>query len=493
MSFSPDHENYKEIQISPQVSDAMRDLRAVTGNTMDLNIMNVKICGVDCALVSIEGMVSTVSMSELIFHPLMELEKRGSLKPEDIFSFLTEKSLLAAERKTVYNYGNVIQFLFSGFAVVFIDSLKKAVVFGIQGYDKRAVTIPETEQTIRAAQDSFTETIRTNLSLVRRRMKTPSLRFEMSQVGEISSTDVCMLYLADRASPEIIEKIRSGLSSIKLDTVLTSGYIEPFIDESYDCSVFSSVMTTERPDMVCASLNEGKVCVLVDGTPFCLILPTLFADNFRTMDDYCNKSFYTAFSRWMKYASFFLAIAFPGLYVALVMYHPETFTLKLLLNLAASEEATPYPPVFEVILLVVLFEIMREAGLRMPKAVGGAVSIVGGLIIGDAAVKSGLVSAPLLIVVGITATASFVTPSLYSAVSVLRLVFILAGGFGGLFGLSAAMIVLIANVNAMNDFAVSFTAPLTPFFRSGVKDMLVRDSFKEYEKRQATVEDFRQG
>lgn len=491
MSFSPDYENYKDKKINTEIAGAMRDIRAVTGNTMDLNIMNTKICGVNCALVTIEGMVSTAAMSELIFHPLMKLEIRGEQKPQDIFRFLTEESLLAAERKTVYTYGDVMQFLFSGFAVIFTDTLGKAVVFGIQGYDKRAVSTPESEQTIHGAQDSFTETIRTNLSLVRRRLKTPSLRFEMSQIGEKSSTDVCMMYLEDRASSEIVEKIRGGLSDIKLDTILTSGYIEPFIDESYEKSVFSAVMTSERPDLICTCLNEGKVCILVDGTPYCLILPTVFADNFRTMDDYCQKAYYTTFSRWMKYLSFFLAVAFPGIYVALVMFHPEIFTLKLLLNLAASEEATPYPLVLEVIFLMVLFEIMREAGLRLPKAVGGTVSIVGGLIIGDAAVKSGIVSAPLLIVVGITATASFVLPSLYPAISVLRLIFILAGGFGGLFGLSIATIVLVININAMNDFSISYTAPITPFYKNGIKDVLARGSFRDYEQTQRTIEEYK--
>ena len=492
MSFSPDYKNYKDAKISDDTMQAMRDLRAVTGNTMDLNIMNIRIGGVECAVVSIEGMTSTDAMSELIFRPIMQLNDKGKTSPQRIFEFLTEESLLAAERKTLFTYGDVIQFLFSGFAVIFTDTIPKAVAYGIQGYDKRSVSAPESEQTIHAAQDSFTETIRTNLSLVRRRMKTPALRFEMSQLGEKTSTDVCIMYLADRASPEIVRRIRTDLSRIKLDTIMTSEYLQPFIDESYENSIFSSVMRSERPDMICTCLNEGKVCILVDGTPFCLILPTVFADNFRTMDDYCQKSFYVTFTRWMRYIAFFLAVAFPGLYVALVMFHPEIFTMELLLNLSASEEATPYPLVLEVIMLMVLFEIMREAGLRLPKAVGGAVSIVGGLIIGDAAVKSGIVSAPLLIVIGITATASFVLPSLYPAISVLRIVFILAGGLGGLFGLSLAIIVLMANVNNMNDFAVSFTAPIMPFCRSSVKDVVSRASFREYEQKHSTIGEYRQ-
>ena len=204
---TPDFRNYKNAEIDKTIDAAMTSLRTITGNSMDLNIMNVKICSVSCALVSIEGMISTSAMSELIFRPIMELSAQKSKgNAEQVFDFLTKESLLAAERKTVFNYGDVIQFLFSGFAVIFVEGLSKAVVYGIQGYDKRSVSEPASEQTIMCAQDSFTETIRTNISLVRRRMKTPSLRFEMMQIGKRSSTDVCMVYMSDRASSDAAEE-----------------------------------------------------------------------------------------------------------------------------------------------------------------------------------------------------------------------------------------------------------------------------------------------
>lgn len=489
---TPDYRTYKDVKINPDLSGAMTDLRAVTGNTMDLNIMFVKVSGVDCAVATIEAMTSTSAMSELIFRPLMNLELHKKSNAEGVFSFLTEESLLAAERKIVFTYGDVIQYLFSGFAVIFVESLSKAVVYSIQGYDKRSVSTPESEQTIKAAQDSFTETIRTNLSLIRRRMKTPSLRFEMMQIGKRSSTDVCMMYMCDRASSETVDALRKQLSKIKLDTVLTTGYIEPFIDESFGSSVFSQMSYSERPDMICTRLNQGRICILVDGTPFCIICPALFAENFQTMDDYCEKPYYVTFMRWLKYIAFFLAVAFPGLYVALANFHPEVFTLKLLLNLAVSEEATPYPLTAEVFMLMVLFEIMKEAGLRLPKSVGSAVSIVGGLIIGDAAVKSGLISAPLLIVVGITATSSFVIPSLNQQTTILRLVYILVGGCSGLYGIAVCTLLLIANINAMDDFAISYTAPVTPFFPKGITDVISRKSFKSYERTESTMKEYRE-
>ena len=471
---TPDFRNYKNAEIDKTIDAAMTSLRTITGNSMDLNIMNVKICSVSCALVSIEGMISTSAMSELIFRPIMELS--------------AQKSKGNSERKTVFNYGDVIQFLFSGFAVIFVEGLSKAVVYGIQGYDKRSVSEPASEQTIMCAQDSFTETIRTNISLVRRRMKTPSLRFEMMQIGKRSSTDV---YMSDRASSDAVDRLRKQLKGIKLDTVLTSGYIEPFIDEGFGSSVFSQMAYSERPDMICTRLNQGRICVFVDGTPFVLICPSLFAENFQTMDDFTEKPFYVTFMRWLKYIAFFLAVAFPGLYVALASFHPEVFTLKLLLNLAVSEESTPYPLTVEVLVLMLLFEIMKEAGLRLPKPVGSTVSIVGGLIIGDAAVKSGLVSAPLLIVVGITTTSSFVIPSLYQQTAILRLVYILVGGGSGLYGIALCTVLLMININSMDDLAVSYTAPVTPFFSKGIKDVISRRSFRSYEKTHSTIKEYK--
>lgn len=489
MSQAPDNRNYEKMPIASRSSQAAADIKNITKESADLNIMEINIGGTDCAVITIEGMVSSELLAQLMFDPLTELGKQQKCTPDSIFGFLTRKSLMAASRKTVYSYGEMLTLLYSGFAAVVTDKLPKAVMFGIQGFEKRSVTSPETEQTINASHDSFGETLHTNMSLIRRRLKTPLLRFETMQAGGLSKTDITIAYIDGRPTEDMLAEVRRSIASIKLDTVLNTGYIRPFIDESFDSSVFSAVLTTERPDMVCAYLNEGRIAVLTDGTPFVMIIPTVFADNFRTMDDYCEKTFYVTFSRWIKYISFFLAVVFPGLYTALVTFHPEIFNLKLLLNLAAAEEATPYPLTAEMLIVIVLFEIMREAGVRLPKAVGGAVSIVGGLIIGDAAVKSGMISQPLLIVVGMTATASFVLPNLYPAISVLRLIFILAGGLGGLLGIAAAMLVLLTNMDSVSDLGVQLTSPLMPLRKNRLKDVLARNSFRRYERTRTVIAD----
>lgn len=481
--------NYtKNMSLPTDTKLAVDLLKTISGETADLNVIDMTVGGTQCAVLSVEGMASSQLTADLIFQPLNELVTEKSTV-EDVMRFLKKQSLMSSDRQIVTDCGTVLELVFSGFVAVLVDGSAEAVCLGIQGFEKRAVSLPETEQTIGGARDSFTETLRVNMSLIRRRLKTPALRFQLLQAGKLSKTDICIAYMEGRANAEDLDAIKQKLKSINLDTILNAGYIMPFIDESYDRSVFSAVMVTERPDVSCAALNEGKFVLMIDGTPGCAVLPTVFADNFRTMDDYCEKPFYAAFSKWIKYLSFLLAVILPGLYAALVMFHPEVFPLKLLLNLAAAEEATPYPLVVEMTLLMVLLEIMREAGVRLPKSVGGAVSIVGGLIIGDAAVKSGMVSQPLLIVVGITASASFVLPSLYPAVSILRILFILAGGLGGLYGIAIAAFIMVFNVCAVNRYGTAFTSPLSPLKPHGFKDIFWRAGFRELAKRKTIVTD----
>lgn len=481
--------NYtKNMSIPTDLEIAVKLLQTICGETADLNVVNITIGHTECAVLSAEGMASSQLMAELIFQPMTELAEDES-SSDEVVKFLKKQSLMSSDKQIATDCGKLLELIFAGFAAVLVDGISEAVCLGIQGYEKRAVSLPETEQTIGGARDSFTETMRVNMSLIRRRMKTPALRFQLQQVGKLSKTDICITYMEGRVSAENLDSVKQKIESIDLDTVLNAGYIMPFIDGSYSRSVFSAVMVTERPDVACASLNEGKIILIIDGSPGCAILPTVFADNFRTMDDYCEKPFYAAFSKWIKYLSFLLAVMLPGLYAALVMFHPEVFPLKLLLNLAASEEATPYPLVVEMTLLMVLLEIMREAGVRLPKSVGGAISIVGGLIIGDAAVKSGMVSQPLLIVVGITASASFVLPSLYPAISMLRILFIIAGGVGGLYGIAIASFILAFNIGAVDRYGTAFTSPLSPLKPHGFKDIFWRAGFRELAKRKTTVTD----
>ncbi len=482
-----DDKNYAHVLLPESAEEFKKMLKDAAGNTMDVNITDVMVSGHKCVFVAAEGMISTQALSTLVFEPLMRFDTGDTASADEVYKFLTKQSIMTIDRQELTTFGEVFMRLFSGFAIIFIDQKNKAISLGIQGYDKRGVENPSSDSTILGAQDGFIEALRTNVSLVRRRIKSPKLKFELMQIGKTTKTDVAVAYISDKADKRIVNEVKRRLESIELETIFSSGYIEPFLEGEHK-TIFSSVNTTDRPDAFCIKLNEGKVGVIIDGTPFALVVPTIFMEAFRTVDDYASRGFYVIYIRWIKYLSFFLAVALPGIYVAVSSYHPEMLSHRLLLNLVAAKESTPYSVTAEAMIITIMYEIMREAGIRLPKAVGGAVSIVGALIIGDAAVTSSLISAPLLIIIGLTATASFVIPSLNQQTSVLRLVYIVVGGLFGLYGISIITVMIIASTCALNNFGIPYTAPVSPVTPSALRDVFARSSFKHLQKTKGKVE-----
>lgn len=479
--------NYKDAKISPDLNQCLIDLRSIMSNSSDLLINTITISGHDSAIVCCEGMVSTGTSTELIFHPLMQLQLPEKSEPEKVFEYIQKYALLTFDRVSITTYGDFMRLIMSGFVVIVVNGVAGAIALGVQGYDKRSISEPTTEVNVLGSQDGFVETIRVNMSLIRRRMKTPLLKFELFQMGKSSQTDVCLVYMTDKASKKLVDDIKGSLSQCSLDIILSSGYVTPFL-EGKPLSIFSGVSTTQRPDVLCAKIFEGRVAVLIDGNPYALITPSLFVENFQTVDDYSNRPFYGTYIRWLKYFAFFLAVALPGVYVAIVNFHPEMFTQTLLLNLISAKEMTPYSLMIEALIITILYEIMREAGIRLPKVVGAAIGIVGGLVIGDAAVSSGLISAPLLIVLGLTATSSFVISGLNQQTSILRIIFIIAGGYLGLYGIALVTTILIFNICSMETYGVQYMAPISPFTPKVMKDVLIRIGFKKLLKDNIRVE-----
>ena len=246
--------------------------------------------------------------------------------------------------------------------------------------------------------------------------------------------------------------------------------------------IFTGVGLSERPDTVCGKIAEGRVAVIVDGTPNVLVVPHLFVENFQSFDDYAFRPFYATFSRWLKFFSFFLAVFLPGFYVSATTFHPELMPEALMLKIAQAEATTPFPVMLEAIIIHFLYEIMREAGLRVPQPLSNAVSIVGALVIGETAVNSGLVGAPTLMVIALTATASYVTPNMYGPIAIMRFAFIVVGGTLGFWGLALGLMVMIINICSEMVYQIPFSAPLSPFNLKSMRDVLVRASWRVLSK-----------
>ena len=476
-----------DVPLTESLAENMANIRHYLKDTADFISKPVLVCGLEVQIITFEGMVSTQNMGNVLLKPLLGLSLPNPT-PKSLLYWIRNEAVLAPEQKEAKTLGVLFRALMSGFVAVLIDGVDVAIIAGIQGFASRSVSEPDSEVNVRGAREGFVEVIRTNMALIRRRIKSSRLVFEFMNVGETSKTDLCLCYLSNMVSPEVLNDVRRRIALIDLDLVLDSGYIQPFLDTDIP-SVFSNVGVTERPDTSCAKISEGRVVVLVDGTPFALIVPYLFNENFQTLDDYSHRPFYASFIRIMKYFAFFLTILLPGVYVAVVTFHPELLPEALLFNIAASEETTPFPLMFGALLIHFLYELMREAGLRLPRSIGHAVGIVGGLVIGDAAVTAGLIGAPMVMIVALTAISSFVVPSLYEPVTILRFVIIVVGGVAGLYGITLVLCAVFVNLCALSAYGIPATAPATPVKLFDQRDVFIRTSWKTLGKRELKVQD----
>lgn len=476
-----------ELPIDRSLSKNLERVKAMTGGSDDVIIKDGAMCGQKIAVLTCEGMTSTDTLAQLIYSKLNSLSDEKTLPPDEVMSRMFGDYLIAAEQLEIKNLGDLILKMQSGFAIILVDGCARAIAIGIQGYPSRGVDEPSGELNVRGSREGFVEVIRRNMALIRRRIKSPTLVFEMSVIGERSNTDICLCYLSDKVSPKLLEDVKRRLKSVKLNTILESGYLQPFFEGSGGW-FFSECGTCERPDSFAAKLYEGRVGILVDGTPFALTVPYLFIENFQTLDDYTQKPFYAFFLRILRLAAYFITLFLPGAYVAIASYSPEMLPSALLLNLAAAEQTAPYSLMAECLLIHFLYEILREAGIRLPRPIGHAIGVVGGIVIGDITVNAGLVGAPMVLIVALSGLCSFVVPALYERTVVLRFIYILAGGIFGLFGLFLAAGVIIIKMCSLNTYGVPYMAPISPFSPRSSRDMLVRSGWRRLQKGDVTIQ-----
>ena len=349
---------------------------------------------------------------------------------------------------------------------------------------------PTNEADIKGAKECFTETLNDNKATLHRRIKSPKLKMKQFKIGSDVKTSVVVCYIESVADMRLVADVENRVLSAPVDDLCDYGELAAFLESGVK-SLFTAVGNTERPDTLCSKLNEGRVAVLVDGSPYAVYVPYLFTDSFSTVDDYNNRPFYATFNRLLKYFSFVISVILPGFYVAVGTYHQELLPSSLMYTIAAAETSTPFSLMQEAVMVLILYEIMREAGLRLPKTIGHAVSIIGALVIGDAVVNAGLVGAPMLVVVAVTAIASYVIYPLYESISVLRILFILLGGFTGIYGVILGVCMLCVNITAIDPYGVPYSSPISPLNKKSMVDIFYRADWKKLLKRNIRVQNLR--
>ncbi len=425
--------------------------------------------GIPALAAFVDGLVNTELVNDTL-HALM-LEKGHEAQVEK----LTQSALPVSQTQEADNYKDLLLSLLSGDTVIFLDHNDKAVLLGIRGSQTRAISEPETEAVIRGPREGFTESIRTNTSMIRRKIKSPRLKMKSLIIGKMTNTAVVLSYIDGIVDPQVVEEVEKRLQKIDIDGILESGYIEELIqDNSY--SPFPQIQYTERPDAVAASLLNGRFAIFVDGTPFVLLAPTVFWELMAATEDYYERFMVSTLLRWLRYIFLFLALLTPALYVAAISYHQDLIPTNLLLSIAAAREAIPFPAVVEALILEVAFEALREAGVRLPKTIGQTVSILGALVVGQAAVEAGIVSAPMVIVVSVTGIASFTIPRFNGAIAVrmLRFPFLIAASIFGIYGIIMLGIITLGHMANLRSFGVPYLSPSGPLNLRSMGSVAIR-------------------
>lgn len=449
----------------------LANLKYILGENSDMVYRPVTFAeGKQGVVMFIDGMSNTENIGEHIIKPLVLAGKAiAELSPKEI-----AESVLyipdIAEHKVCEDFLNKI---YSGDCGIVLDGWNTAITTDLKGFAKRSIAEPQTEVVVRGSREGFVENMKTNMTMLRRRLKTSDLAFEIIQTGTESGTDIVISYIRGIAPDELVDEVRHRIKSIEIDGILESGYIEQLIEDN-PLSPFATVANSEKPDKVCAKMLEGRVAVIVDGTPFVLTVPMIFTENFQSAEDYYSRPFFAGLVRLMRFFAFLIAVFAPAFYVATVTFHHELIPYKLMLSMWQAEVNTPFSTGVSVLLATLLYEIVREAGVRLPKPVGSAISIVGGLVIGDIVVSAGLISAPVIIVMAFTAISMFVVNPLTDAATVLRLAFIILAWFMGFAGIFIGLMLTLVHLISLESFGVPYFAPFAPFRKTEMRDTLVR-------------------
>lgn len=469
----------KEIKLSLDLTSNIEMIKKIMGSAGDIVIREFTIVSdikIKAAVILIKGLAERELINEQIIGQLMSNNRfSGAEDNIEVFQRIKEYGIPNIYVSEEFDANNMINELISGNTILLLDKIDKALIVGSSGWKDRAVSEPTSENSVRGAKDSFTENIENNTALIRRRIKSPDLRMEAFKMGTKTKTTVLAVYLKGIAKEDIINEVRNRLKRIKIDAILDSGYIEELIEDT-PLSPFPQIEHSERPDKVSAALLEGRVAILVDTTPYVLIVPTIFFQFIQSADDYYERFPIGTLTRFIRASAYIISVILPAMYIALTSFHQEMIPTTLALSIAASREGVPFPSIGEAFMMEATFEILREAGLRLPKQAGQAVSIVGGLVIGQAAVQAGIVSQAMVIVVALTGISSFAIPAFNASISgrLLRFPLMIMAAVLGLPGILAGLSIIIIHLNSLRSFGVSYMEPFTSAGKYKHKDIMVR-------------------
>lgn len=427
---------------------------------------------IKCCILYIEGMVDNAIINQDIIKPVVSSTSISS-KAENNLENIMRHILLTNNILKESDTWKLTDALTRGKTLFFLDGSEEALVISAIGWQTRAITEPEGERIIRGPREGFTESMIMNLTMIRRKLANNNLKFKFRTLGRQSKTEICLCYIEGIANDQILKELNSRLDEIDIDGILASGIIAELIKDS-PFSPFKTIGGTERPDVAVGKLLEGRIAVIVEGTPVVLTLPFIFIEYFQASEDYYINFYFSSINRLLRILSFILTISLPAVYVALTSFHMEMLPTALIKSISAARQSVPLPTAVELIALLIVFEILREAGTRMPTNIGQTLSIVGALVLGQASVEARLVSAPVVIILALTAITGLVLPRLKGAEIIARFLLLALSSFIGLYGYIFGMTGLIVYLFSMRSFGVPYMLTIMSFNPQDIKDTVIR-------------------
>lgn len=447
----------------------------------DLKCRELTVAGKKCVFCYIDG-----GSDKQLFEQDIILPLRNLTQFEPPYLDTITQTVVYSEEVTSLPLSNSAGAVAEGDIVFVIDGEDNAYVFSLRKPEKRSLTEPPTSSVLKGPREGFIEEIKTNLSVMRRRLKTPDFTVKFFQVGRYSTTTVSVLYMRGIADPQLVENICDKISRIDIDGIIDSAYITSFIQTKKN-SFFLQTGTTEKPDVAEAKLLEGRIVILVDGSPIAVTLPYLVFEDVQDGYDYYSADWRATMIRIFRIMGALMTVLLPGAYIALQTYHFQLLPLKFLMTLMAATTGIPFPPAIEMLIVLILFEILNQASLRMPRYLGISLSVVGAIVLGDTAVKSGLISSPSVLVIALSAIGIFCVPDQVGTLSILRLLFLCISAVTGFVGMIILAIIIIAYLAGLENFGAPYLAPYAPRINPDLQDGVIKSGTSSIERRPYSI------
>lgn len=465
--------------LTRDLDENIQTIFTLFGNCSDLSVRRLEAKGeIQFAILFLNSIVEKEIIDEFVIKDMLSyVERYSETKKFDTENLEMAKGKVSTTQlSTLHTIEEVIESLVKGMSIILVNGHELVLAAGTEGNQRRTVSEPGSETVVRGSREAFNESLQINLGLIRNRLRTHKLRIETLTIGNLTNTPVSILYIEDVAKPTIVDEVRNRLRRIQIDGVMESLYLEEMIEDPHTYTPFPTVFNTERPDRIVAGMLEGRIAILTEGTPIGLLVPASISLFLYSNEDYYQRFDISSFLKLLRTFTFLLSFIMPGFYVFLLTYHQEMIPTPLLIALTGQREGVPFGIAIEVALMEITFEILREAGIRLPKTIGAAVSIVGGLVLGQASVEAGLIGPGTVITVSLTAIASFCTPSYNFAIAarLIRFALLLLSAILGAFGMMFGIIFLVIHMCSLRSFGIPYLTPMVPYHSSGWKDLFIR-------------------